>query len=330
MNKLALLGGVLCVLFTSAAAQMSVAYEQMQRQLTVVERHMVRHEYDEATVADDLDNLLNGLESVEVLYAQYAAQHGIAPRLEVVLPKTHKSLCDLVARCAHRLHMPAPHVLLAHDSRFITAAAGGIEPDTAVLLLGTGLIEQLTPAQLTAVVLHELAHIAQSHVPNRLLFFILLTLLLSLLLCAGIVWWACRRTYLIWQWQSIGSFAVLSGLFFSFLLISPLAQRVVNMYEHSCEYAADAVAAAHTDQLTALSGALHKLSTLEKTQSAEQESEYEHLCVQLEQRFGSWSQIHDYLHAVITEQCAEQRARVSLQQASHPTFTQRIARLKNS
>lgn len=330
MNKPALLGGFIFVLAANIGAQVSVAYSQIQRQFSIVAAHMARYDNDEATVADELDNLLNALESIEVLYAQHAAQHGITPHLEVVTAQTHNGLSEVVAQCAHRLQMPAPHLLLAHDSRFVTAAASGIEPDTAVLLLGTGLIEQLNTTQLCAVVLHELAHVAHHHVPNRLLLFIFLTLLLSLLLCAGIMWWAYRMKYLVWQWPSIGSFVVLGCLFMGFLLVGPLAQRVVSFYEHSCEYVADAVAAAHTDQISALHGALQNLATIEKIHQAQQRNYYDQLCVELDQRFGAWPQIHDHLHAAITEHYAQHNARVSLQQASHPTLTQRIARLKNS
>lgn len=327
MNRWLRIGGLLCITLYGVVSAQSLMKAQFERQLAVVQQQMVRHNNDEAAVVDNLEGLLSALEAAEGMYQEHAALHGIIPRIELVTSQSNDQLHQLVAQCAARLNMPAPHILFVHDHLFVTAGAAGTDPDAAVLLVGSGLVEQLKAAELEAVVLHELAHVAHDHIPQHILITLLLTLFLNLLLLGAIIMWARRVGYLVWQWRSIRNFVAACFLIQATAFVPVVNERLVRWYEYGCEYQADAVAAANSSQLDAMSSALTRLESILSQHKQTQSKVYDHVRERIEDMFGQWSQLHDSLVASVTECQQRNRAYSKEQHRSHPTFAQRQARL---
>src|SRR5262245_11379737 len=85
-------------------------------------------------------------------------------RAKILGPDEKPELQALVRRVAAQADLPAPRVALIHSwaPNALTAAR---KPETAVVAVTTELLRRLEPAELEAVVAHELAHVANSDGP---------------------------------------------------------------------------------------------------------------------------------------------------------------------
>lgn len=131
------------------------------------------------------------------------------------------ALPDEVARAVERAGVPADRVgVLRRDGR-VVAYAAGLTAGHGRVFVSTGLLRELDPAGIAAVVRHEHAHLARGHVPLRVG-----------IPCAYAVAWAVDATL-------FGR----TGLLVGAALAIPLAYLSVRVARWT-EYDADAVAAA--------------------------------------------------------------------------------------
>ncbi|MXR41081.1 M48 family metalloprotease [Halobaculum sp. WSA2] len=148
----------------------------------------------------------------------------LAPAL-VARTERPAALPDDVARAVERAGVPADRVgVLRRDGR-VVAYAAGLTAVHGRVFVSTGLLRELDPAGVAAVVRHEHAHLARGHVPLRVG-----------IPCAYAVAWAVDATL-------FGRAGLVAGA----VLAVPLAYLSVRVARWS-EYDADAVAARGTGE----------------------------------------------------------------------------------
>ncbi|EQD36951.1 heat shock protein HtpX [mine drainage metagenome] len=94
-----------------------------------------------------------------------AAQYYFSDRMvltvlkaQMVTPQQYPQLYDMVGRLAQLTGIPVPKVAVI-PSRVPNALATGRDPKHAVIAVTTGIINQLEPKELEAVLAHELSHV---------------------------------------------------------------------------------------------------------------------------------------------------------------------------
>lgn len=191
------------------------------------------------------------------LYFQYAASDRIAlfaMRAKVVEPQQAPELHATVDRLCALADMPKPRVAIA-DSDLPNAFATGRDADHAVVCVTTGIQRRLEPAELEAVLAHELSHIAHRDVA-------VMTIASFLGIAAGLVvrfaiysgmWGGSRRR------DDNGLPVVLIVILASAVVyaLSFLLTRALSRYR---ELSADRAAAVLTGRPSTLGAALVKIS----------------------------------------------------------------------
>lgn len=96
--------------------------------------------------------------AVSLAALRYYCQNALLARLTAVSEGVPHYVADMVTRCSLRLSIPAPRcVLVPHDAP--KAFVAGLFKPT--FFLSAGLLRRLSPPELKAVLIHELAHIAR-------------------------------------------------------------------------------------------------------------------------------------------------------------------------
>ncbi len=102
-----------------------------------------------------------GLVVVVLLVAQYYFSDRMvlsALHAQMVTPQQYPQLYDIVGRLAQLTGIPMPKVAVIH-SQVPNALATGRNPKNSVIAVTTGIIAQLEPKELEAVLAHELSHV---------------------------------------------------------------------------------------------------------------------------------------------------------------------------
>ena len=178
---------------------------------------------------------------------------------------TYKTIHDLVAELAHRMHIPKPKLWLV-DSPQANAFATGRNPSHASVALTTGIIDILDEDELQGVLAHEL-----SHVKNRDIFISTMAATIA----TAISYLASMLRYSA-LWGSFNSRRRSSNnpfiLFIVGLILPFIATLVQLAISRSREYQADETGAKTTHDPLALASALKKLQL--HTQHAKQKLSY--------------------------------------------------------
>jgi heat shock protein HtpX len=98
---------------------------------------------------------------VVLLVAQYYFSDRMvltALKAQMVTPQQYPQLYDIVGRLAQMTGVPMPKVAVI-QSRVPNALATGRNPKNSVIAVTTGLLNQLEPKELEAVLAHELSHV---------------------------------------------------------------------------------------------------------------------------------------------------------------------------
>ena len=167
----------------------------------------------------------------------------------------YKQVHRAVENVAIMAGLPKPRVFIIDDES-MNAFTTGARPQNATIALSKGLIEKLKPAELQAVIAHEMAHIGNRDV------------LLNLMLAEGIGVFAFladvfRRFAFVPRRSGKGEgamtlvFGLLSVLFLIFsYIVAPIIYLAVS---RTREYNADATGAKIVHDPMALANALHKV-----------------------------------------------------------------------
>ncbi len=178
---------------------------------------------------------------------------------------TYKTIHDMVAELAARMHMPTPKLWLV-DSPVANAFATGRNPSHASVALTTGIIDILDEDELQGVLAHEL-----SHVKNRDIF--ISTMAATIATTISYLAYMLRHSAL---WGSFSSRRRSSNnplvLFIVGLILPFIATLVQLAISRSREYQADEMGAKTTHDPLALASALKKLQL--HTQHAKQKPAY--------------------------------------------------------
>jgi len=178
---------------------------------------------------------------------------------------TYKTIHDMVAELASRMHMPKPKLWLV-DSPQANAFATGRNPSHASVALTTGIIDILDEDELQGVLAHEL-----SHVKNRDIF--ISTMAATIATAISYLAYMLRHSAL---WGSFSSRRRSSNnpvvLFIVGLMLPFIATLVQLAISRSREYQADETGAKTTHDPLALASALKKLQL--HTQHAKQKHTY--------------------------------------------------------
>ncbi len=166
---------------------------------------------------------------------------------------TYKTIHDMVADLANRMHMPKPKLWLV-DSPQANAFATGRNPHNASVALTTGIIDILDEGELQGVLAHEL-----SHVKNRDIF--ISTMAATIAAAIGYLAYMLRHSAV---WGSFNGRRRSSSnnpilLFMVGLLLPFIASLVQLAISRSREYQADESGARTTHDPLALASALKKL-----------------------------------------------------------------------
>ena len=101
-----------------------------------------------------------GIPAMLVMHVKQADRLALrTARAQTLKRGEHADLQALVARVAGHADLPPPRVAII-ESEAANALSVGRTPERAVVAVTTGLLRRLTPAELEAVVAHELAHVA--------------------------------------------------------------------------------------------------------------------------------------------------------------------------
>jgi len=174
-----------------------------------------------------------------------------------VTPEQAPELHALIDRLCLQADLPKPKVAIA-DDRMPNAFAIGRSRKTATVAVTTGLLELLPPAELEAVLAHELAHVAHRDVAIMTLASFFASL--AALIVQNAIWFGGGSSRDDDDGPGLLAVIAVSALVYA---ISFFLLRALSRYR---EYAADRGAAVVTGRPSALSAALVRISDgIEKT-----------------------------------------------------------------
>lgn len=180
-----------------------------------------------------------------------------------LMPDEHRTLFEIVHKVSGLAGIPAPKLFVIEDSA-LNAFSTGRSPGVASLVVTRGLLNGLPPAELEAVVAHEVAHIR--HLDTR--FAMLMATMVGLIVfaCDG----CCRIAFQAGKGSHVNSgsakygavitilFYIIAGLL---AVISPIIAIVLQwVISREREHYADAGAVALGQDPGTLASALEKLA----------------------------------------------------------------------
>lgn len=168
-----------------------------------------------------------------------------------VTPEQAPELHALIDRLCLQADLPKPKVAIA-DDRMPNAFAIGRSRKTATVAVTTGLLELLPPAELEAVLAHELAHVAHRDVAIMTLASFFASL--AALIVQNAIWFGGGSSRDDDDGPGLLAVIAVSALVYA---ISFFLLRALSRYR---EYAADRGAAVVTGRPSALSAALVRIS----------------------------------------------------------------------
>ena len=201
-----------------------------------------------------LDVWLVGVLAVLMLAAQWffsdrLALHAMGGR--VVSPQEAPQLHAVVDRLCALADMPKPAVAIA-DTDLPNAFATGRSPERAVVCVTTGLLRRLEPAELEAVLSHELSHVAHRDV--------------AVMTVASVVGVAAGLLLRLVSYGGLGrrrdekSGAAILLVLLASVVVYALSFLLIRALSRYRELSADRSAALLTGRPSALASALTKLS----------------------------------------------------------------------
>jgi heat shock protein HtpX len=102
--------------------------------------------------------LVAGLAWLAIAYAFQANMIRMAMGTKETTRRQHPKLYNMVERLAIEAGLPMPRIEIMNTSA-LNAYAAGLSPETATIAVTRGLIQSLSPAELEAVLAHEMTHI---------------------------------------------------------------------------------------------------------------------------------------------------------------------------
>jgi heat shock protein HtpX len=99
-----------------------------------------------------------GLAWLSIAYAFHANMIRVAMGTKELTRRQHPKLYNMVERLAIEAGLPMPRIEVMNTGA-LNAYAAGLSPETATIAVTRGLIQSLTPAELEAVLAHEMTHI---------------------------------------------------------------------------------------------------------------------------------------------------------------------------
>ncbi len=196
-------------------------------------------------------------------------------RAKPIEQKDFPKVYRLVENVAIAAGLPMPEVFVIDDPS-LNAFATGRNPQSASIVLTTGIIDRLEPAELEAVIAHEMAHIG-----NR-------DIRLNMLIITGLGVFGFLADYLRMyvthghsgdKKQSqimILAFLIMVALFIFNFIVAPLIRLAISRKR---EYAADATGALIVRNPLALASALEKISQDARVEVLDQQPRMAVACV---------------------------------------------------
>lgn len=99
-----------------------------------------------------------GLAWLAMAYAFHANMIRLAMGTKETTRREHPKLFNMVERLAIESGLPVPRIEIMNTGA-LNAYAAGLSPETATIAVTRGLLQSLTPAELEAVLAHEMTHI---------------------------------------------------------------------------------------------------------------------------------------------------------------------------
>ena len=295
--------------------------QHLQRKVDLACQHAHRLNGDQEQVISDLPALFLSLKSLEDIYHDHVRVHALAPRLTVFNHHENPALSGMVASCAEKLGIKAPLIVIAHDPLFATAAAAGIHQNTAVLLLGTGLLANMPAHELTALLMHELAHIAHDDIANTIFLRLFLRLLFGLFLLLALAGVLYMTGMVNWPGIAVACL-ILAGTIYVRPWCGRLAESIVDRQRYKCEFAADR--AAHergaAENMPAL---FERLAGLQAAQQAAHARLYDEVIATIKQQAAAWPQLEKALMHEAARHRRHTDNEFAARYAQHPSWAAR-------
>lgn len=176
-------------------------------------------------------------------------------RAQPVDRATNRELYDLVENLAIAAGLPTPKIYIINDTA-MNAFATGRNPENAVIVFTTGILQRLDKTELEGVISHELSHIGNYDIRLMTLVVVLvgvLTLLADFFLRVGFYGGRSRKGN-----QAQAAFMLL-GL--ALAILSPIIATLIQLaISRKREFLADASGALLTRYPEGLASALEKIS----------------------------------------------------------------------
>jgi STE24 endopeptidase len=164
----------------------------------------------------------------------------IAPLFNTYKPLTNTAIKDRILSLAHASGIPATDVYevdASRQSKRVSANVSGVF-GTDRITLNDNLLNRCTPAEIIAVMGHEMGHYVMHHIYNAMLFVALMAILffgvLRRALDAALARWGER-----WSIPSAGDAAVIPLASLLLLILSFVFTPIFNTFSRTQEYEAD-------------------------------------------------------------------------------------------
>ena len=189
--------------------------------------------------------------------------------------KEHLKIYHAVENVALAAGLPTPRVYLIKD-KALNAFATGYSPKSASITLTTGLVEELTPLELEAVIAHEMGHILNRDI--RLNLFIITGIGIIGLMGEILVRGSGRSRSSKGKDARIGLILIAFGLalYLFRYFVAPFIHMAISRTQ---EFQADATSAYLTRNPQALADALAKISSFPTVTSLADMTEFSSMCI---------------------------------------------------
>lgn len=167
-------------------------------------------------------------------------------------------LQSTVAPLADRVGVPMPKLYVVEDSS-PNAFATGRNPSHSAIAATRGLLNMMTPDELSGVLAHEMGHIKNYDILLQTVASVMIgaVIIISDMFSRSLWWGGARRRR---DSDSDGGAGILALLGLIFIIIAPIAGQLLRMaLSRNREYLADATSASLTGNPRGLASALSKL-----------------------------------------------------------------------
>lgn len=166
-------------------------------------------------------------------------------------------LSDAMKRAADNAKIPMPTLYVIEDSS-PNAFATGRNPSHAAVAATRGLINMMTPEELSGVLAHEIGHIKNYDILLQTVASVMIgaVIIISDMFSRSLWWTGARRR----RESDSGSNGILALIGIVFIIFAPMAGQLLKMaLSRNREYLADSASAELTGNPRALASALRKL-----------------------------------------------------------------------